>query len=194
MKNVIIVDDEKMIRELFTFYLSAASDRYRLISAIGNAANAIVFFVKHHIDLILMDICTDNHESGIEAAAEIKRKYPDTKIIIVTSAPDYRFIEMAREAGADSFWYKEVSNEELIEVMDRTMAGESIYPEFTNTELTVLYYLVKGQSLTEIAEIMGVNYATTRTHIAHLKDKTGAKTLTELAVLAARAQIVLPEY
>jgi two-component system vancomycin resistance associated response regulator VraR len=115
---------------------------------------------------------------------------------------------MAREAGADSFWYKEVSNEELIDVMDRTMAGESIYPdttpevkvgfaksiEFTNKELEVLYYVVKGKSLTEVAVIMGVEYRTTRDHIQHLKDKTGAKTLSELAVLAARAQIVLPEY
>ena len=208
MKNVIIVDDEKMVRELFTFYLSTASDKYRLIGGISNAANAIVLCVKYSVDLILMDICTSDHESGIEATAEIKRKFPNTKIIIVTSAPDYRFITMAREAGADSFWYKEVSNEELIDVTDRTMAGESIYPdttpevkvgfaksiEFTNKELEVLYYVVKGKSLTEVAVIMGVEYRTTRDHIQHLKDKTGAKTLSELAVLAARAQIVLPEY
>ena len=51
-----------------------------------------------------MDVCTVNEHSGIAAAKEIKSKYPDIKIIIVTSAPDYRFIEKAREAGADSFW------------------------------------------------------------------------------------------
>ena len=64
MKNVIIVDDEKMVRELFTFYLSTASDKYRLIGAISNAANAIVLCVKYSVDLILMDICTSDHESG----------------------------------------------------------------------------------------------------------------------------------
>ncbi|MFA7078665.1 MAG: fibronectin type III domain-containing protein [Syntrophomonas sp.] len=47
------------------------------------------------------------------------------KIIIVTSMPEHSFIQKARAAGCESFLHKDISKEELIKVMDRTMAGES---------------------------------------------------------------------
>lgn len=208
MTNVLIVDDERMVQELFSHYIAGATDRYSLTAAIKGAANAELYCVHNRVGLILMDVCTADDESGIDAAAQIKKKYPAVKIIIVTSAPDYRFIDKARAAGADSFWYKEVGTDELLDIMDRTMAGEHIYPdttprikvgladstEFTQKELEVLSYLVQGKSLTEIAELMGVDYTTTKTHIKHLKEKTGTTSVSRLAVLAARTKFILPEY
>ena len=107
MTNVLIVDDERIVQELFTYYIEKTDGKYTLGGAIKDAANAEIYCACGKVDLIIMDICTVNEHSGITAAKEIKSKYPDIKIIIVTSAPDYRFIEKAREAGADSFWYKE---------------------------------------------------------------------------------------
>ncbi|MCF0150210.1 MAG: response regulator transcription factor, partial [Firmicutes bacterium] len=135
MTNVLIVDDERMVQELFAHYIEAASDRYRLIGTVKDASNALVACLNAGVDLVLMDICTANNESGIAAAAAIKQSYPHIKIIIVTSAPEVSFIRKSKEAGADSFWYKEVSPQQLITVMDRTMAGEHIYPEETPTVL-----------------------------------------------------------
>jgi len=208
MTNVLLVDDERMIQELFSYYISMAKDRYRLVNTIVDAANTEMACMGARVDLILMDICTANYTSGLDTAANIKKKFPHIKIIIVTSAPEHRFIEKARAAGAESFWYKEVDSVELLDVMDRTMAGESVYPEttpkvlvglaasveFTPKELEVLFHMVQGKSIGEIAERMGVDYSTTRTHINHLKDKTGAKTNSELAVLAAKSKLVMPEY
>ena len=107
MTNVLIVDDERIVQELFTYYIEKTDGKYTLAGAIKDAANAEIYCASGKVDLIIMDVCTVNEHSGIAAAKEIKSKYPDIKIIIVTSAPDYRFIEKAREAGADSFWYKE---------------------------------------------------------------------------------------
>lgn len=208
MTNVLIVEDERTARELYTFYISSASDRYCLREMIANAANAAAICLRHDIDLILMDVCTADNESGLDAAAQIKKLQPHIKIIIITAAPEYRFLDKAREAGAESFWYKEVSSENLLDVMDRTMAGESVYPdetpsvkiglasndEFTKKEMQVLFYIVQGKSMPEIADIMGVDYTTTRTHLRNLKDKAGVKTISELAVLAVRTKLVLPEF
>ncbi|MGI6269165.1 MAG: response regulator transcription factor [Candidatus Howiella sp.] len=208
MTNVLIVDDERMVQELFAHYIATASDRYRLAGTIKGAANAEIACMRSPIDLILMDICTANNESGLAAAASIKKKYPHIKIIIVTSAPEVSFIRKARAAGAESFWYKEVGTEELLDVMDRTMAEERIYPDttpkisvgltdstdFTPTELKVLSFVVQGKSIGEIASLMNVDYETTRTYIKNLKDKTGAGSITALAALAASTRLVLPEY
>lgn len=208
MTRVLIVDDERIVQELFSYYISSAADRYVLAGMLKDAGNAEIYCAGARVDLILMDVCTANCESGIAATARIRKKYAWIKIIIVTSTPDYRFIEKARAAGANSFWYKEVSTEELLDVMDRTMQGESVYPqntpsvkvgladscEFTPKELEVLYYLADNKGLHQIAQLMGVDYSTTRTHIKNLKEKTGAKDIVGLCALAVRSKIVLPEY
>lgn len=208
MTNVLIVDDERIVQELFAHYIDTASDRYCLVGTVKDAANAEIACMHSQIDLILMDICTANNESGLAAAASIKKNYPHIKIIMATSAPEVSFIRKARAAGAESFWYKEVGTEELLDVMDRTMAGEHIYPaetpqisigltdstDFTPTELKVLAYVVQGKAIGEIASLMNVDYETTRTHIKNLKDKTGAGSIAALAALAASTRLVLPEY
>ncbi|MCF0123447.1 MAG: response regulator transcription factor [Ruminiclostridium sp.] len=208
MTDVLIVDDERMVQELFAHYIASAADRYRLVGTVRDASNAVVACLSSNVDLVLMDICTANNESGIAAASAIKQKCPHIKIIMVTSAPEVSFLRKSREAGADSFWYKEVSPEQLITVMDRTMAGEHIYPddtptvpmgeadskEFTETELRVLSYIVQGKSINEISQIMQVEYETTRTHIKHLKEKTGAASVTALCALAVRTRLIMPEY
>lgn len=208
MTNVLIVDDERLVQELFANYIASASDRYALAETTGDAANAELICQRNHIDLVLMDVCTANGASGLDAAGRIKKRFPHIKVIVVTSAPEYRFIGKARAAGADSFWYKDISESDLLDVMDRTMAGESIYPDrtpevsiglttsydFTPTELEVLRHLAEGISSKSIAVKMGVSTDTVNTHIKHLKDKTGCLSKTQLAVLASKSKLVLPEY
>ena len=208
MTNVLIVDDERIVQELFTYYIEKTDGKYTLAGAIKDAANAEIYCESGKVDLIIMDVCTVNEHSGIAAAKEIKSKYPDIKIIIVTSAPDYRFIEKAREAGADSFWYKEFGDEELIDVMDKTMNGENVYPDstpdvqignissdmFTPKELEVLSYLVQNMGLHEIADKMGVAYTTVRSHVKNLKEKTGENNLIGLCYLVTKNRLILPEY
>lgn len=208
MTNVLIVDDERIVQELFTYYIEKTEGRYALAGAIKDADNAEIYCASGKVDLIVMDICTANEHSGITAAKRIKSKYPNIKIIIVTSAPDYRFIDKAKEVGADSLWYKEFSDEELIDVMDKTMQGEKIYPDstpdvqignissemFTPKELEVLTYLVQNMGLHEIADRMGIAYTTVRSHIKNLKEKTGESNLIGLCYLVTKNRLILPEY
>lgn len=208
MTNVLIVDDERLVQELFKNYIDLVSDRYVLAETTDNADNAELICHSNKIDLVLMDVCTACGSSGLVAAEKIKRNFPHIKVIIVTSAPEYRFIKKARVAGVDSFWYKDISESGLLDIMDKTMAGESIYPdktpeitigyttsyEFTPTELDVLRYLAEGISSKSIADKMRITTNTVNTHIKHLKEKTGCTSKTQLAVLASKSKLVLPEY
>lgn len=54
-------------------------------------------------DLILMDVCTAMDANGIEAAEKLKNLYPQIKIIIITSQPEYSYIAHARKSGLESF-------------------------------------------------------------------------------------------
>lgn len=208
MTNVLIVEDERLTGEMLAQYVRSAPDRYSLAKLIQNAADAPLVCSRTKIDLILMDVCTEGSSSGLDAAGKIKERFPNIKVIIVTSAPEYRFIEKARAAGAESFWYKNTTETELLTVMDRTMEGESVYPDstplirmgdtdnhhFTGRELETLYWLVKVGTAKEIAKEMHCSPRTVESNLQSLYNKTGCSTKTELAILAVENRIVLPKY
>lgn len=128
--KVMIVEDQTMPRELFELRIQA-SERFEVALSIDNAALADVYCLRFPVDLILMDVVTRGGESGLDAAERIKRTFPQMKIIIVTSMPECSYLSRAREIGVESFWYKEEQRESLLDVMARTMAGESVYPDAT---------------------------------------------------------------
>ncbi len=206
MYNVMIVEDQAMPRQLFEAFISM-SDNYKLVHSIKNADMADIYCEKSKIDLILMDVCTELNSNGLEAAERIKARYPEIKIIVVTSMPEVSYLDRARQIGVDSFWYKEVSNEPILSLMDRTMAGESVYPDKTpsvsfglikstdlsDREIAVLREVINGDTNAEIAEKLGVSQYTVRDYVQIIMEKTGYHTRTELAVKARESGIVIPE-
>ena len=123
-----IVDDQFISRQLFEMYVKS-SPNYEVAFSLETAAFADVYVLKNQIDLVLMDILMNDGSNGLDAAARIKKNNPETKIIAVTSMPEYSWLNKAREIGIESFWYKEASEETILTIMDRTMAGESVYPD-----------------------------------------------------------------
>ncbi len=207
MVNVMIVEDQAMPRQLFELFINE-SPNYHLMFSIESAAMAEVYCLKNPIDLILMDVCTAMGESGLAAAETIKRKYPHIKIIIVTSMPECSYMERAKAAGVESFWYKEISKEPILALMDRTVAGESVYPdktpevtlgnigsyELSDRELEVLRELTSGDPDAVIAERLHMSVWTVRSHIRHMLEKTGFDSRTRLAVAARESGLVILGY
>ena len=202
--NVLIVEDQDMPRELFEIYINSSKSFNHLLS-VANASAALSICANNKVDLILMDVMTELGASGLEAAEEIKKQFPEIKIIIVTSMPEYSWLSRARKIGVDSFWYKDGQKDSILEVMERTMAGENIYPdetplihignttnhEFTERELDILKELATGDTNAEIAERLNLSVATVKSHIQHLMEKTGFKTRTELVSEARSRGIVI---
>lgn len=129
MTSVLIVEDQRMPRENME-HLVEDSGRYRRVASLSTAEMALAQCARHAVNLVLMDVCTKGSRDGIDVAAEIKARYPETKVIIITSMVEESYLKRAKAAGAESFWYKDVSPESLLEVMDRTMAGESQVPTY----------------------------------------------------------------
>ena len=193
-----------MPRELFEIYINS-SDKFTHLLSVANASAALSVCKNNRVDLILMDVMTELGHSGLDAAEEIKKEYPDIKIIIVTSMPEYSWLTRARKIGVDSFWYKDGQKDGILEVMQRTMEGESIYPdqtplihignttnhEFTERELDVLKELTTGDTNADIAKRLHISVPTVKSHIQHLMEKTGFKTRTQLVSEARSLGIVI---
>lgn len=202
--NVMIVDDQFISRQLFEMYIKS-SDRYEIIYSIESAAFADTYVLKQSVDLVLMDILMNDGSNGLYAAARIKKNSPETKIIAVTSIPEHSWMEKARKIGIESFWYKESARETILEVMDRTMDGESVYPDstptakigladssdFTVRELEVLRIMTTGISNAAIAKKLNISENTVKNHIRHMMEKSGCKSRTELAITARVSGIVI---
>ena len=203
--QVMIVDDQTMPRQLFERIIGA-SDRYEVAVSLDTAKVACAWCAKVQVDLILMDVVMNDGYSGLDAAARIRESFPDIRIVVVTSMPDAMFMQRAREIGVDSFWHKEVQAAPMLEVLDRTMAGERVWPDsppvtelglakstdFTERELEVLRLLAEGLTDKEIAEKLFVSVTTVRYHVGNLMGKTGFASRTELAVKAVRSGITIP--
>lgn len=203
--QVLIVDDQIISRQLFESFVSK-SGNYRVAASIETAKLADAYCAGRRIDLALIDVVMKDGSNGLDAASRIRASYPEIKIIIVTSMPDTMFLRRAKEIGVDAFWYKEIQEVPMLELMDRVMAGERIFPdsppvtqlgfakstELTEREIDILRLLAEGLTDKEIAERLYISLSTVRYHVNHLISKTGQSTRTELAVNAIRSGIVIP--
>lgn len=202
--NVLIVEDQQMPRQLFEIFVRS-SVNYKHAASVANAALALDICRSCAVDLILMDVMTEYNTSGLDIAERIKAELPHIKIIIVTSMPEYSWLARAKEIGVESFWYKEGDKETILSVMDRTMAGEHVYPldtpltpigytdnhAFTERELDVLRELISGDSNAQIGERLNMTPGTVKWHIKNMLQKTGFHTRTELAAEARSLGIVI---
>lgn len=207
MTRVLIVEDQRTSQELLKRELEQ-SKRYKIEGIITDAGNAYLYSMTGKIDLILMDVYTLDGENGIEAAGKIKKDFPQIKIIIITSMPEESFIKKARQAGCESFWYKEYDQEPLLSLMDKTMAGQSLYPkslpeikigqalstELSPREMDVLRELVNGKSQKEISKELDISYDTTRTHIKNLLSKTGFESPNRLVAEVSQKRLIIADF
>ena len=203
--KVLIVDDQKISRQLFENFVKSSS-KFELVKSVESAGMIDIYLAKYSVDLILMDIVMSDGSNGLTACEYVKANYPDIKIIVVTSMPEASFLDRAKQIGVESFWYKEVSKEPLLEIMKKTMAGGHIYPdtapseilgnitsdELSEAEMAVLRELTTGAGNGEIAEKLNISVNTVKSHIQHMLSKTGFENRTELAIEARIKGIAIP--
>ena len=204
--KIMIVDDQFVSREMFKLYISQCPD-YEVVYCVDTAMFADTYVLNAKLDLVIMDILMQDGSNGLDAAEKIKKLKPELKIIAVTSMPEVSWMDRAKEIGIESFWYKEVSEETILEIIERTLSGESIYPiktpevklgmtkstDLTPREIQVLRLLTTGVGNDEIAESLGISLNTVKTHIQHLLDKTGFSSRTQLAIQARVTGFVIED-
>ncbi len=204
MINVMIVEDQKMIRSLLEGYIENAGG-YSLVASVSGASEAVEICNTKPIDLVLMDVQTEHNENGLTATKAIKQNHPNIKIIIVTSLIDCDVLKKAKISGADSLWYKDSDEEAFMKIVRLTVAGERVFPdsppavdigtakstEFTKTERIVLHYLVKGLSYRNIAEEMGIEVTTVKYHITNMLQKTNLKNKLQLALAVSENKFII---
>lgn len=204
--RVLVVDDQYVARSFFEIHVGMAK-KYELAASLSTAEQAVAWCMEHPVDLVIMDVMMKYGLDGLTCARTIKNNCPEVRIILVTSTAESEWIEKARKAKIDSFWFKEYSDIPLTEVMDRTMDGESVYPDvppnpdfgeirktdLSERELEVLRDLTRNLTNEEIAEDLHISPYTVKRHIENLLAKTGYRSRVDLAVNARVLGLVVHE-
>ncbi|MDO5726082.1 MAG: response regulator transcription factor [Tissierellia bacterium] len=153
MKKILIVENDVFLRELLVKYFED-SNKYIVTAAIAEATYAANLCSSGKVDLALMDICTDDdNRGGIKAAGNIKKKYPNIKVVLMTGVPETDYMKEAKAAGVDSFLYKTDSVDKLLDVVDKTLDGKSIWPELSETPLKNITFTL-SQRENEVARLI----------------------------------------
>ena len=202
MIRVLIVEDQAILRESLARSVGGQPDM-TVVAAIADASDALDVVLKERPDMILMDVCTEHDSNGIVAAARIKEQLPECRVIIMTGMPEITFVDQAREAGVDSFVYKNVGIDELFAVMRSTLAGYCTFPKppesiFSGTaalddvELSILRLACEGKSRREIAAELFMSEGTIKRRISEILSKTGYDNIMRLAVHAVTEGSIVP--
>ena len=193
--KLLIVDDDGLIRDSLKMMLELEDGWTAETAQDGSVAYQMC--LSDPPDIVLMDIRMPVCD-GVEATRKIKGKFPDVKIVMLTTFTDDGYIASAIDAGADGYLLKSTSADGIIEriravekgalVFDkgvRLAAKKTAEPSFevlTERENKVLSLVATGLSNSEIASKLYLSQGTVRNIVSTILDKLELRDRTQLAV------------
>ena len=200
--RVFSVDDHPLLSEGIATIINSEADML-MVAQSKTGRDAVIQYRQHRPDVTLMDLRLPDI-SGINALIEIRREFPDARIVMLTTFEGDVEIQRALEAGARGYILKRVPPAELAAVVRRVHAGQKLIPSevagriaehlgepgLTEREKEVLVYAASGNRNRDIAVSLGISEDTVKGHMKHIMDKLGAKDRTEAVTTAVRRGII----
>ncbi|MGM7669241.1 response regulator [Microbacterium sp. A93] len=210
--TVVLVDDHAMVRKGLRAFLDTEKD----LAIVGEAADgreaiAVVDTLAQTRvpDVVLMDLLMPGMD-GVTTIGHLRERYPDLKIVALTSSTDAATVNAAMSAGVNGYLLKNASPEQVAEAVRTAARGQAhIDPQIAMTvansargstqailserETEVVALVAQGLSNQEIADTLFISERTARTHVSHVISKLGLNSRIQVALWAIREGIVIVE-
>ena len=205
--RIMIVDDHEVVRLGMRTAFEAEPDLV-VVGEASNGAEALAKMAVLDPQLILMDVRMEKM-NGIEACREIKSRYPDVYILMLTSYTDDDAVISSILAGASGYLLKHLSRAELLRSIRLVASGQTLIDanvtkqamerltqmpgsELTEREREVLTLIARGYTNKQIADTLYVSEKTARNHVSHILEKLGLSRRSEAAAFAVEHKLVPP--
>jgi NarL family two-component system response regulator LiaR len=206
--RVLVVDDHRHVHEVITRVLIGISD-ICIAGQAANGAEAIELCQEVKPDLVLMDVVMPVMD-GLQATERIREKYPDLKILVLSSFQDHESVYQLLRGGAVGYITKDALTNDLVNVILTTMQGKAVFspnvieklisPEaapasaekfnLTDRELELLVAMADGLTLQQIALKFSIALTTVKYHSANIFRKLGAQNRSEALVVALKNNLI----
>lgn len=211
--RVLIADDQLLMRDGLASLLNLQSG-IEVVGTAENGEDAITAVVDLQPDVVLMDVRMPVMD-GIEATAEIQRRFPDVKVLMLTTFDDEAYVKGALKSGAAGYVLKNTPAADLAQAIHMAQrdivqlaptvaskmvnlegrtalpgtdeaAGENPLNKLTEREYEVLRLVVGGASNREIADELVITEGTVKSHISNILNRLEVRDRTQAAVIAVK--------
>lgn len=212
--RVLLADDHAVVRSGLKMVLDSQPD-IEVVAEAGDGAEAVQKALSDGVDLAILDVAMPRM-TGLQAVAELHRRRPELRVLILSMYDNEQYFFEALKAGASGYVLKSAANRDLVEAIRASMRGEPfLYPAavtalirdylerarhgeatpedpLTPRELEVVKLIAEGHTSEEIAETLVISKKTVERHRANILEKLGMRNRVELTRYAIRRGLVEP--
>lgn len=214
--RVILADDQKLLRDTLEIILSKSAG-IDVVASVADGREVLEACEKLSPDIVLMDIRMPEVD-GIEATRKIKERFPEIKVLMLTTFENVENIIESFSSGADGYIVKDLDAKELTLCIECVSRGihvihDSVHQlmvqqflklnqrkfesktigteiELTETEIDIIRFVASGKSNKEIAQIIGFAEGTIKNKITRLFEKLNLDDRTQIAVFAIENELI----
>lgn len=212
--RVLLADDHAVVRSGLRAVLEEETD-ITVVAEAADGQEALEKTLSHEVDLAILDVSMPKL-TGLQAAAELHRRQPEIKVLILSVHDNEQYFFEALRAGASGYVLKSAANRDLVEACRAAMRGEPfLYPRavtalvrevleqaqrgeaisedpLTPRELQVVKLIAEGYTSDEIAQQLYISRKTVDRHRSNLLEKLGMRNVAEVTRYAIRRGLLEP--
>ncbi len=209
--RLLVVDDHEVVRMGLRALLDAEPDM-EVVAEAGTAEEALQMAERHRPDVAVVDVRLPDR-SGLELCRDLRRRFPLTQVVILTSFLTEELVSQALRAGAAGYVLKDVGTEELLRAIRAAAEGKTAldpqaaremvshlhrlelereakaFERLSPRELQVLALVARGLSNREIGQRLHLSEGTVRNYVSSVMEKLGMRNRIELATHAVEHHI-----
>ena len=203
--RMVMVDDHLALLDSFHKDFSEENG-FDVVAKLASADDADEACRRLRPDLVLMDVCTEDGASGLDALKRLRPAFPDMMILMMSGFDEMSYAPRARELGAQGFLFKSRAFDLFMEAARGVFEGNTYFPEprhlptpggeapFTDRELEILRLLCRKKSRTEIAEMLSITTGTVKRHIDNMRAKGGFDSTMDMVVHVIAKGWINPDF
>jgi len=211
--RLLIGDDHTLVRQGLRKILED-DGRWAIVAEVGDGREAVAQALALRPDVAIVDVGMPLL-NGIDAAQQITRKVPETRVLMLSMHSDEAYVTRALQAGASGYLLKDSADQDLLKAVETVAAGQSFfspavarrilddyvrqvagsttpdrYASLSDREREIFQLVAEGRTNREVAELLAISPATVETHRARILQKLGIHNTAELVLFAVRRGIV----
>jgi DNA-binding NarL/FixJ family response regulator len=200
--RILVAEDHLVARVGVTTIVNMQPDM-TVVAEASNGQQAVEMFRKHRPDVTLLDMRMPVM-GGVEAAAAIRKEFPDARMVALTTYGGDEDIRRALAAGVQAYLTKDVLHDELLKAIHAVHAGQTYLPpavaaslaaqmprpDLSAREIQVLELVVQGLANKQIAYSLNIAEHTVKNHVKNILSKLGVQDRTQAATAAIQRGII----